>query len=41
MQEAKIMSIELVKELLNFIEKSPSCFHVAANMAEILENTRL
>lgn len=33
------MSIELVKELLNFIEKSPSCFHVAANMAEILEKS--
>ncbi len=25
------------KELLNFIEKSPSCFHVAANIKEALE----
>ncbi|MGI6006441.1 MAG: M18 family aminopeptidase [Ruminococcus sp.] len=31
------MSSERVRELLNFIEKSPSCFHVAANMAAELE----
>lgn len=29
---------ETTKELLNFIKKSPTCFHVVANIASILEN---
>ncbi|NLL80546.1 MAG: M18 family aminopeptidase [Clostridiales bacterium] len=28
---------QLTKECLEFIEKSPSCFHAAANLAELLE----
>ncbi|MGI6009898.1 MAG: M18 family aminopeptidase [Ruminococcus sp.] len=33
------MGRESVRELLDFIEKSPSCFHVTANMADILEKS--